>query len=153
LDNASSGHRGFLDQIAALRWVAKNIAAFGGDPSQVTVFGESAGGHSIAALMSTAETRGLFRRAIVQSGHLGLGFVTTERADAVTSVIRNMLGGDAPRSLPVERLLAVQLAAAMEFAGRLGLNSAPLFGPIAGVSPLPEPAQPDIAAAVIHPGV
>ncbi|GHG88352.1 carboxylesterase/lipase family protein [Streptomyces lanatus] len=60
-------NRGLLDQIAALEWVRENITAFGGDPDQVTVFGESAGAGSIAGLMAMPRARGLFRRAIAQS--------------------------------------------------------------------------------------
>ncbi len=61
-------NRGLLDQLAALRWVQENIAAFGGDPSQVTIFGQSAGGMSVATLLSLPASQGLFRRAIMQSG-------------------------------------------------------------------------------------
>ena len=60
-------NRGLLDQVAALRWVRENVAAFGGDPDRVTVFGESAGAGAIAALLVMPDAAGLFRRAIAQS--------------------------------------------------------------------------------------
>jgi para-nitrobenzyl esterase len=62
------GNYGYMDQIAALEWVKRNVSAFGGDPANVTLFGESAGGGSVLTLMTSPLSRGLFQRAVVESG-------------------------------------------------------------------------------------
>jgi len=78
-ENGVSGNYGTLDQIAALKWVRDNIVEFGGDPSNVTIFGESAGGESVAHMMVSPLARGLFHRAIMQSASTGETMVHLKR--------------------------------------------------------------------------
>ena len=77
-DYAESGNLGLLDQVAALEWIQRNIAAFGGEASQVIIFGESAGGGSVSLLTVMPRARGLFQRAIVESGSVALSSTREE---------------------------------------------------------------------------
>ena len=79
---------GILDQIEALRWIKRNIASFGGDPDNVTIFGESAGGGSVSLLPIIAEAKGLFRRVIAQSGSVALTFSKEECQDYTRKLLR-----------------------------------------------------------------
>jgi carboxylesterase type B len=102
---------GLLDQIAALEWVRENIAAFGGDPGNVTIFGQSAGAMSVGTLLSMPRAEGLFRRAIAQSGgaHQVMSSATARR---IGQRLAEKLGVEATReaigAIPVERLLQAQ---------------------------------------------
>ncbi|MCJ8008867.1 carboxylesterase/lipase family protein [Lederbergia wuyishanensis] len=85
----NSGNAGNADMVAALKWIQDNIENFGGDPSNITLFGQSGGGMKVWTLMQTPEADGLFHKGIIQSGLID-GFVATEKVDG-TEIVKALL--------------------------------------------------------------
>lgn len=115
----ADGNMGLLDKKLALEWIQQNISAFGGDPLNVTLCGQSAGGLSIAHLLTMKDTASLFRRCIMQSAPLGIEFIGAEEAAAAARLLLTELELDESvrnlretlAAIPVSRILAAQGAA------------------------------------------
>lgn len=154
---AATANPGQLDVVAALQWVHDNIAAFGGNPNMVTVFGHSGGGSKLGTLMAMPSARGLFHRCVLQSG-FGTLTVSPEEGMKIAVALFETLGLkagdiDALRALPMERLLA-------------GLQQVTKGNPVAGPGVVPDgtvlphtpfgpgvpPISPDVAMLVGHAG-
>ena len=110
------GSYGIMDQISALKWVKRNIAAFGGDPDNVTIFGESAGGADVLTLMATPSARGLFQKAAVESG--GGWSTPPNLAQAETDGLATAKALGLPADATVEQLKTLPVDALVKAGGR-----------------------------------
>ena len=156
-DFAASGNAGTLDMVAALEWVRDNIDRFGGDPANVTIFGESGGGGKVCTLLAMPSARGLFHRAIVQSG-AAIRLREPERAARLTDAVLQTLRLTAGDLGKLQMLPMAQLLAAVEPALK-AIGTAPLplfdrypFGPVVDGTIVPQhpfdQGAPDVSADI-----
>ena len=144
---AASGNLGNLDIIAALEWVRDNIEAFGGDPANVTIFGQSGGGGKVSSLMAMPAAKGLFHRAIVQSG-AALKGISREAATRTTQTLLTRLNLQPAQLGQLESMPFDKLLAATEASAGPPLN----FGPVVDGHALPgdpfDPTAPALSADI-----
>lgn len=141
---AASGNAGMLDLVAALAWVRDNIEAFGGDPANVTIFGESGGGAKVSALLAMPAAQGLFHRAIIQSGP-GLRMLSREKAtDNAAKLLKTL--EIAPND--VERLSTLSVEQILEANARVNRNPLGGWGPVVDSQVLPQHPFDPVASAL-----
>jgi para-nitrobenzyl esterase len=138
---------GLLDQLEAFRWVQRNIGAFGGDPGNVTAFGQSAGGDAVAHLMATPEAPALFQRAIIQSAPLGITR-GREKMSTAMGIAAETVTEDTPAMDVVEIEGHVS-----QVARKFGLVAAMPFGTQYGHAPLPAESDIEEAWNTVAPGI
>lgn len=140
-----AGSYAVADIIAALRWVRDNAAAFGGDPGNITIFGESAGSVNVCAVLAAPSARGLVQRAVMQSGPCLWAYPAMAAAERTGEAFAAQLGCTDPatvlgclRATPVERVLAM--------GGQVDVLTSPRWAPVTGSLTLPRPPGEAIAA-------
>jgi len=159
----SSPNAGLLDLVAALQWIKQNVAQFGGDPGNVTIFGQSGGGGKVTSLMNAPSAKGLFHKAIVESGSYLSGFTEQSISKRVTAALLEELQlqpsqADSLQTISYERLNAAgkkalsKIAAAMKADGKTVPQFGLSWGPVLDGSFLPyqptDPAAIEIAKNV-----
>jgi para-nitrobenzyl esterase len=156
-DFAQSGNAGTLDMVAALQWVRDNVERFGGDPRNVTIFGQSGGGGKVSTLLATPAARGLFHRAIVMSG-AAVRLTSRERAGKLAEAVLMELGLTRAQLGDLQTMPFKQLISAVGPARKMvGPTDQPLFdrydfGPVVDGTTLPghpfDPAATDVSSNI-----
>lgn len=147
---ASSGLAGMLDAVLALEWVRDNVAAFGGDPNNVMIFGESGGGAKVSTLLALPQAAGLFHRAAIQSGP-GLRGASAAEATAFAEKLIAHLGIPRTELRRLQELPHEQLTAALrEAAGGSGANPMTLRPVVDGTVMPRHPFDPDAPATALN---
>jgi len=148
---ADSGNVGMLDIVASLQWVRDNIARFGGDAGNVTIFGQSGGGGKVSTLLAMPSAKGLFHKAIVESGST-LKQMTKDEAQKTTDRVLTTLGLKIGQVAELQKLPLQTLLAAMGGGGAPAGGAGMRFGPIVDGDALPrdpfDPDAPEVSAEV-----